>query len=358
MKSEKNLKFREGKWYLDFTFQGKRIREFAGYSKEQARATLAKRRIEKLNEKLGFVKANKKPDVLFEKFADEFLELYSKQNRRSWRRDEASLKNLKPFFKDQLLQDIGPEDVERYKAKRQSEVSAATTNREVGYLKTLFNKAVEWGRIEANPISKVKKLREANFKERILTKEEAKILLEMASPELKPIIILALGTAMRKGEILSLKWENIDFHKGFIFIEDSKSGRSRNVPINSLVFETLKEIPRRSEFVFFNAETGSHIKDVKTAFKGACRRAEIKGLRFHDLRHTSASWVVMGGADLVTVSKILGHSSIQMTLRYAHPTSESMRKAVGILAEMQDQTRQKVDMIEMPRTVTHLNTYN
>ena len=112
-KGERNIKFRDGKWYLDFTFEGKRYRQFGGYTKTQARSALAKRRIERLNCKLGFTKSLKKPDVPFEKFADEFLELYSKQNKRSWRRDAASLKNLKPFFKGQLLEDIGPEDIPR-----------------------------------------------------------------------------------------------------------------------------------------------------------------------------------------------------------------------------------------------------
>lgn len=352
-KGEKNLKFKDGKWYLDFTFDGKRYREFAGYTKTQAKNTLTKRRTERLNDKLGFTKSLKKPDVPFGKFADEFLELYSKQNKRSWRRDRSSLKNLKPFFKDQLLQGIGPEDIERYKAKRGAEVSAATINREVSFLKTLFNKAVEWGRLEMSPALKVKKLREPNYKERILTQDEAGILLDMASPQVKPVLVLALNTGMRRGEILGLRWENIDFHKGFIFIEDSKNGRSRNVPMNGLVFGTLKKLPRRSEFVFFNAETRSHIKDVKTAFKGACRRSKIKGLRFHDLRHTSASWMVEGGVDLVTVSKILGHSSIQMTMRYAHPTPENMKLAVEKLGEILDSKRKKTDTVEIQKSIDY-----
>lgn len=357
-KGERNIKFKDGKWYLDFTFEGKRHREFGGYTLTQARSALAKRRIERLNVKLGFVKSLKKPDVPFEKFADEFLELYSKQNKRSWKRDVTSLKTLKPFFKGQLLQDIGPEDIERYKAKRLAEVSAATVNREVSYLKTLFTKAVEWGRLETSPGTNVKKLKEANYKERILTQDEAEILLSRTNPRARPVLILALNTGMRRGEILSLRWENVDFHKGFIFIEDSKSGRSRNIPINNLVFEALKGIPRQSEFVFFSAATQNHITSVTAAFKSACRRSGIKGLRFHDLRHTAASWMVMGGADLVTVSKLLGHSTIQMTMRYAHPTPESMKKAVSILAKIQDQTRQKVDTVKIPKAVTRLDIYN
>jgi integrase len=347
MKVEKNLKFKDGKWYLDFTFRGRRIRQFGGYTKEQARNNLARLRIEKLDEKLGFKRPGSGERVLFEKFADEFLELYSKQNKRSWKRDEGSLKNLKLSLKTKTLQDIGPENVERYRAKRRTEVSDATVNREIACLKTLFNKAVEWGRLEKNPILKVKKFRESNSKERILTQGEAAKLLSEASPQIKSILRLALNTGMRRGEILSLRWKDIDLHKGFIFIADSKNGRSRNVPINSRVFETLKSLSQESEYVFFNSETKTHIKDIKTGFKAACRRAGIKSLRLHDLRHTAASWMVEAGIDLVTVSKILGHSTIQMTMRYAHPTPENMRLAVEKLSEIFNPAHKKADAIEI-----------
>jgi hypothetical protein len=160
-KNDRNLKFKDGKWYVDFTAQGKRIRQLGGYTKEQARNTLAKLRIDKLDEKLGFKKPELE-DVPFEKFVYDFLELYSKPNKRSWKRDEFSLKSLKEFFKGDLLREIGPEKAERFKAKRQADVSPATVNRELACLKTLFSQAVEWGRLETNPIRKVKKFKENN----------------------------------------------------------------------------------------------------------------------------------------------------------------------------------------------------
>jgi integrase len=341
-KNDRNLKFQEGKWYVDFTTQGKRIRQFGGYTKDQARNTLAKLRIDKLDEKMGFKKPELE-DVPFEKFADDFLELYSKQNKRSWKSDETSLGHLKKFFKGQTLQDIGPEKVERFKAKRKAEVKPATVNRELACLKTLFNKAVEWAKLEESPLGAVKKFKEPPGRERILDAGEARRLVDCADLSIKPVLIVALNTGMRRNEILSLRWVNVDFVKGFIFIEDSKNGKSRKVPMNAAVFEALHNLPRKHEYVFFNEETKSHVKDIKTGFKAACRRAEIEGLRLHDLRHTAASKMIEAGADLVTVSKILGHSSIQMTMRYAHPTPENMRRAVDRLGESLGQTRQKVD---------------
>ena len=101
--------------------------------------------------------------------------------------------------------------------------------------------------------------------------------------------------------------------------------------MNSLVAETLKDIKRESNFVFYNPKKRDRRKNVYTAFKSACRKIGIPDFRFHDLRHTAATLMVMGGVDLVTVKEILGHSRIEMTMRYAHPTSENKRKAVAVL---------------------------
>jgi len=354
LKISKDVK---GRWRIDFRCKGRRIIRVIGASKREAEAEIVRLKGEILRDPHGFGK--KAPEVLFEDHAKEFLELYSKQNKRSWARDEISLDHLKEFFKGKYLSEITAEQVERYKAKRRADlvrpeaeekpgvdpklISPSTINRELACLKTCLNQAVEWEKLDRNPAGKVKKFREPNAKERILTGEEAKRLLDEASDELRPVLIVALNTGMRKNEILSLRWKDVDFIKGFIHIADSKSGRSRNIPMNGLVFETLHAMDRQREFVFENPETKARILDVKTAFKGACRRAEIKGLRFHDLRHTAASRMVEAGIDLVTVSKILGHASIQMTMRYAHPTLENMRLAVERLGEILDPTRQKVD---------------
>jgi integrase len=354
-KNDRNLKFRDGAWYVDFTHRGKRIRQFAGYTKEQARNTLAKFRLDRLDEKLGFKKPGSGEPIPFETFADEFLETYCKQNKRSWARDELSLKTLKKFFRGETLQSIGPEDVERFKAKRRTDhlmlggklctplVSPSTVNRELACLKTLFNKAIEWGKIEVNPLRAIKKFKENNVREMNLSASEAQQLIENASLSIRPILIIALNTGMRRNEILSLKWQSVDLSRRYIFIEDSKSGKSRKVPMNSTVYKILNNMPTVSEFIFFNPETKTHIKDIAVAFRAAREKAGLKGLRLHDLRHTAASKMVEAGVDIVTVSKILGHASLQMTMRYAHPTPENMRRAVDRLAEILDSTRQKVD---------------
>lgn len=349
-KKERNLKLIEGKWYLDFTFNKKRIRHFGGYTKEQARNTLIKLKADKLDEKRGYKKIAQ-PDIGFMEFAREFIDIYSKQNKRSWERDESALRSLASFFKGKSIQNIGSEFIERYKAWRRTEVAPGTVNRELTFLKTMFNKAVEWGRLESSPLRKVKKLREPNFKERILSSAEMKRLFDVSSSNLKPILIIALNTGMRRGEILNLKWENVSLSKRCIHIEDSKSGKSRDIPMNALVVEALSTLCQDSKYVFYNSTTGSAFKNIRTGFMTACKNAEIKGLRFHDLRHTAATRMVEAMVDLVTVSKILGHSSIQMTMRYAHPTPENMRLAVEKLGKLYEQTRQKVDTVKIKKPV-------
>jgi integrase len=375
-----NLFKKEGAWYLDIMIGPKRIRQFAGCTLDQARNALAKIRLERLNDKLGLSKPKELESVLFEAFADEFLELYAKQNKRSWKRDEVSLKNLKRFFKGKTLQEIGPEQVERYKAQRKTEyvsrfkatkktlICPTTINRELACLKTLFSKAVEWGRIEKDTVRAVKKFKEDNARERILTAEEARRLVKAAADSLRPVLIIALNTGMRKNEILSLKWADVDFLRGYILIEKSKSGKPRKVPMNGAVSSALMGLPHVSDFVFYNSETKAPVKDIKTAFLAACRRAKadpkdendpgIVGLRLHDLRHTAATWMIQAGVDIVTVSKILGHASIQMTMRYAHPTPENMKRAVERLGEIMDPIRQKSDKVEIPKPVSHSVCYN
>jgi integrase len=129
-----------------------------------------------------------------------------------------------------------------------------------------------------------------------------------------------LNTGMRRGEILSLEWEkHIDLKHGFIFLDVTKNGERREVPINQTLRETLKKLPRRldSPYVFTDNE-GNRFKDIKWSFKTALRRSEIKDFRFHDLRHTFASHLVMAGVNITTVKDLLGHKTLTMTLRYAH----------------------------------------
>ena len=136
---------------------------------------------------------------------------------------------------------------------------------------------------------------------------------------------------MRLREILYLERRNVDFNRNIVVVTQTKSKKNRNIPMNGLVFKTLQGVVRKSEYFFCDPETGKPYHSIKTSFGKALKRAKLEGVRFHDLRHTAATMMVMSGVDLVTVKEILGHSSIEMTMRYAHPTTEGKMNAVNAL---------------------------
>jgi integrase len=133
-------------------------------------------------------------------------------------------------------------------------------------------------------------------------------------------VVFALATGCRKGEILSLKWEHVDLKHGFILLDKTKNGERREVPINNTLRAVLQGLIRRVDipYVFYDKANGQPYGDVKKSWYTACKRAKIVDFRFHDLRHTFASQMIMAGVDITTVSRLLGHKSLKMTLRYSH----------------------------------------
>ena len=153
----------------------------------------------------------------------------------------------------------------------------------------MFSKAIEWGKADTSPASKVRKFREPNHRIRYLEKEEVAGLYAACSDHLKPIVAVALHTGMRKGEILGLKWADVNLRTRIISILDTKNPRSSYV---------------------FCAKDGTPYRDIKVGFRAALKRVKIENFRFHDLRHTFASRLVMRGVDLKTVQELLGHKDI------------------------------------------------
>lgn len=340
------IRLPDGRYCYDLWFKQKRYRKITQLNRSET-AKAGQNRLRELEKVSLGVIGEEEPQapVLFETFADEFIMKHSELNKRpaSVRSDRTSLKHLKPYFKNKYLAAIGPELVEGYKAMRKGElyrkkpVAPASINRELALLKTIMGKAVEWKRIAVNPIAgkAVKKFREEEQEMRFLTTEEAQRLVNAASGPLKSFLIVALNTGMRRNEILSLRWENLDIAQGEIIVrpEVSKSKKRRVVPMNGEVAAALLGIEKRGPFVFYNADTKRNIKDIKGPFRTAKTNAKIMGrLRVHDLRHTAASWMVQDGTDIMTIKEILGHASVVTTQRYCHPTRESKINAVTKLS--------------------------
>lgn len=201
-------------------------------------------------------------------------------------------------------------------------------------IRHMLIKAVEWEMLETSPHTKGKRLilKENNQRLRFLTESEIEALLKVCAPHLKPIVEMALFTGMRRGELLSLKWEQI--RRGFIYRHQTKSGKPRQIPINERLSEVLREVRKRNQLkspYVFGRNDGQRFGDIKESFNSACRKAGIEDFRFHDLRPTFASHLVMKGVSLKAVQELLGHTTIQMTMRYSHLSQGHLEKAVAML---------------------------
>ncbi len=216
------------------------------------------------------------------------------------------------------------------------ELKPATANKHISILKAMFTKATDWNMVEEETLKRVRKvklLKENNKRLRYLSKDECRELVNACDAHLRPIVITALNTGMRKSEILNLTWDTVDLKHGFILLDVTKNDERREIPINATLRSTFTGLTRRLDtpHVFYDPYTGKPYKSFKRSFKTALRRAKIHDFRFHDCRHTFSSHLVMAGVDLTTVSRLLGHKTLTMTLRYSHLAPAHMKNAVDVL---------------------------
>lgn len=288
-------------------------------------------------------------------------------------RGSATVKRLLSCFGDDMggrrLPEITPWLVDKWRTRYlKAGRTTATINREVGALKSALNRAVEWDIIDQNPIASVKPLKvdrygvvryltpdEETRLRQALVDREADTRKERESANrwrsergykrkpdygaytdyLRPLILLALNTGLRRGELFNLKWRDVDMDRRTLVVRGmgAKSGQTRYVPINGEAREVLtmwQECTNGSGHVFAGND-GRRLVDVKKGWRGLLKRAGITGFRFHDLRHHFASQLVMRGADLNTVRELLGHASLDMTLRYSHLSPDHKAEAVNRL---------------------------
>jgi integrase len=343
-----------GRWAYDFWYAGKRHIRVVGESKEQAESAMAVHRKRLIDEKFGI--ASPVVDVLFNNLAEDYFRKVSKQ-KRSWRRDRVTLDHLERFFRGKLVSEITSKGVEEYKAKRHKEVSESTINREIALLSNVFTTAVTWKHATSNPVRGVARFEEPDPVERPLTVDEESRLINAASKHLKPILVLLINTGLRRNELLSLRWKNVDFAKNQLIIPKTNCKRKqmRMVPLNSVAVKTLIALPRCHEYVFYNQKTRTYVRDIKTAFHATCVKADIKGLRLHDLRHTFATRLRDKGENLTTIMKLMGHSEYETTLRYAHVLEKSQHEAVEKLVEPALPNANQDSPSDSARVLSHYN---
>lgn len=276
------------------------------------------------------------PKLTLKAVADEFLTLHSRPNKRSTKDDETILKRFQTYFGDQFpVKKITPHALEKYKTERQAKVSPARVNRELAILKSMFSKAVKWGRVSDNPVKRVEMFREENKRERFLAPAEKENLLNKSPDWMRPILFMALNTGMRQGELLSLKWADVNLDQKVLLVRYSKAGKPRHIPLNSDLVENLKRHPKRGPYVF--SDENGNILDrhgaLRSSFDRLVRVLQLANFRFHDLRHTFASDLAMKSVDIKTISELLGHSSTRMSERYMHLSPSHKREAVERLTQ-------------------------
>lgn len=322
----------KGAWYIDYSRNGRRVRKSLKTTCKKTAVLIAKDLDVKIakNEYLGI---REQKQITFDRLCTEYLEI-SKASKvhRSYLRDITNIRFLKEYFQGKLINDITAHDVEVYKCRRREKLSSASVNREISCIKHMFTKAIEWDYISENPLRSVMKLKEPPGRTRYLNSEEEKRLLKCCNGHTKHIVIMALNTGMRRGEILNLKWSDIDLRNRTITIYKSKNNEVRTIPINSQLMISLVEMGSQlpDQYVFSN-DDGNAFTTIKKGFRAALKRAGIANFRFHDLRHTFASKLVMAGADIRTVQQLLGHKDIRMTMRYSHLSTDHLRDAVRLL---------------------------
>ncbi|MCX8254505.1 Site-specific recombinase XerD [Beijerinckiaceae bacterium RH AL1] len=229
--------------------------------------------------------------------------------------------------------------------RKRTGVTDATIRRDLAFLGSVFTAAIRRGWVDTSPVTAFGKraLKESRPRIRFVSREEFARLHDAASETLKPILVLAVETGMRKEELLSLQLEQIDLRRREVHLEITKTSSPRRVPLSVTAADTVRALIEKrgrpaSRFLFCKPD-GSRVGDPKKGFNAACRRAQLVDFRFHDLRHTFASWWVQDGGDLYRLSRVLGHATLQMTSRYGHLRTEDLHSELERVAQKRSQDR-------------------
>ena len=268
----------------------------------------------------------------------------AKLNKKSWKDDVSRFKNhIEPTLGNIQLNQITSAMLSDLMLEIKTEDRAnATVNRSRALLSSMFNVAFEREIIEQSPMTRVKKLVEQNQIERYLSDDELKRLMNVLANHhahnidnqiIVGIVEMLLLTGARKGEVLNLKWSDLDENNHLWKLNENKSGKPRIIQLNSQAQQIIRRMSRKYLYVFANPKTGLPFNDIRKTFQKILEAAQIENFRIHDLRHNFASMAVNNGCDIYVVQHLLGHASPTTTQRYAHLRQDTLRNASEMLAE-------------------------
>jgi len=263
---------------------------------------------------------------------------YSKAHKRSYGDDVIRMEKVLATFRGRSAESITPRELERFLAENaeENDWAPATINRYRALLSLVYRLGIENGKVKDNPARLVKHRQENNARVRYLSAEEETRLrayIQATYPDHIPELDLALHTGMRLGEMYSLTWENVNMSRKVLTILRSKNGEKRHVALNATALSALAELRKRSDGtgpVVRNLD-GEPFGGPRYWFEPALPKAKIRRFSWHCLRHTFASRLVMAGVDLRTVQELMGHKSIEMTVRYSHLAPKHTLAAVELL---------------------------
>ena len=281
----------------------------------------------------------------------EMIDRYSKDvlpSKKSAKDQKRHLEWWQGAIGDYLLADVTPALIVEYRDKlkngvtsRGTQRSPSTVNRYLAALSHVFTIAMkEWGWVEDSPFRRVTTLKEPRGRVRFLSDEERAALLNAChehSEQLYTIVVLALSTGARQGEILSLTWSQVNLSKQVIVLEETKNGERRVLPLTGHALEQLRKLAKvrkiNTDLLFPSQRNPDRPISVQSIFNRAVESAGIEDFRFHDLRHSAASYLAMNGASLNEIAEVLGHKTLQMVQRYAHLSEAHTASVVASMNE-------------------------
>lgn len=334
--------------YIDYrTPDGKRKREVvtipgkdpSTITQRDAENALSIRKSEIAQGKFNISKTEK--PVKFEKLIEAYLQ-WADENHKASERDRTACKNLLTYFGGKNIYSLSLWDIEKYKSERKRQGrKPETVNKELGAIRRMFNLALQGVlsvKIGKNPIHGLKLLKVPKMKPRTYKLWEFQALYNAASSHLKPILLCAYMTGMRRDEIAKLKWKDIDFEDGSIYIAETKNDEPRTIPIGEALLNTLLDMKKEavSEFVFTTPDGKPYTSKTswKRAWSTALKKSGIAKGRFHDFRHTFISDLIVNEKeDFATVMALSGHKDMSMLKRYTHTQDEAKRVAIQKLGK-------------------------
>ena len=331
-------------WWIRYSYKGKIIRETSSSeNKTVAKQLLSVRKAEVAQGKLKI--KTKENQILLSDYSLEFLR-WARIHRKpkSSLRYQVSLNQLIPFFKDQKLVDITKKDIERYKAKRIKTASGSTINRDLACLKKLFNNAIAEDILENNPVIGIEFFKEPRRSVNFLSDIEGRKLVKACDTDaMKTFVILGLHTGMRHNEMLSLKWEDVNLDDKLITLKDTKNNKEETIPLNNTALDRLKNLNQISEYVV-SKDDGDRYRDIRKSWQRVIKKAGLKNITPHILRHTFATTLVREGADLNAVKELGRWGDLKLLERYSHVSKDHRTRVINKLdSKFQDDDKDDLD---------------